>query len=136
MRCPSYSTSAILLVAGLTTLLATAPLQAQVGLTIQLGQPGYYGPVSPAGLGLNQLLYPQPMIGQPRYGTRAESFQPLYLRVPPGQAKNWRNNCQRYGACDRKVYFVQDSWYNQTYVQRNRMQPQDHRGPHGPHGDM
>ena len=48
----------MVLVAGLTSLLVKVPSEAQVGLTIQLGQPGYYGPVSTAGMGLNQLIYP------------------------------------------------------------------------------
>jgi hypothetical protein len=131
MRCPSHGPAAIVLLAGLTSLLVNIPSGAQVGFTIQLGQPGSYGPVSPAGMGLNQLLYPQPVVGQLRYVIRAASVQPLYLRVPPGQTKNWRTNCQRYGACDRNVYFVQESWYNQNDVQRYQQQNHGNRGRSG-----
>jgi hypothetical protein len=124
MKCLRLSLAPILLLAGIATCLSAVPVRAQAGVTIQIGQPGYYGPVSPYGIGRNQLLYPQPVMVQPGYGNRGPSVnvQPLYLRVPPGQAKNWRNNCQRYGACNRPVYFVQDSWYNETYGQRYRQQ--------------
>jgi hypothetical protein len=43
---------------------------------------------------------------------------PLYLRVPPGHAKNWRRYCDRYRACGRPVYFVQDDWYRHEYAPR------------------
>ena len=132
------SLAPIVLLAGLATGLSAVPAQAQVGVTIQLGQPGYYGPVNPNGIGLNQLLYPQPVIIQPGYGTwgRGRTVQPIYLRVPPGQAKNWGKHCQRYGACNRPVYFVQDSWYNDTYGQRYRQQqPYYNKGGRGKRDD-
>ena len=132
------SLAPIVLLAGLATGLSAVPAQAQVGVTFQLGQPGYYGPVNPHGIGLNQLLYPQPVNIQPSYGTwgSGRTVQPIYLRVPPGQAKNWRKHCQRYGACNRPVYFVQDSWYNNTYGQRYRQQPYYNKGGgRGKHDD-
>jgi hypothetical protein len=46
--------------------------------------------------------------------------QPVYLRVPPGHAKNWAKHCARYGACGRPVYFVSDDWYENIYVPRYR----------------
>jgi hypothetical protein len=54
--------------------------------------------------------------------------EPIYLHVPPGHAKNWSKHCRKYNACDRPVYFVQDSWYNQVYVPRYR---ESHGGGHG-----
>lgn len=129
--------TSILLLAGLATCLNAVPVQAQVGVTIQLGEPGYYGPVSPYRIGLDQLLYPQPVLIQPGYGPWGSGgyVQPIYLRVPPEQAQNWRYNCQRYEACNRPVYFVRDSWYNDTYGQRYRQQPYYKRGGHGKHDD-
>jgi hypothetical protein len=46
--------------------------------------------------------------------------QPVYLRVPPVQAKNWSKHCGKYGACGQPVYFVQDGWYNNVYVPHYR----------------
>jgi hypothetical protein len=94
------------------------PAQAQVGLSLQLGQPGFYGQLN---LGdyypPPQLLYPQPVIIE-RDGRYLG--QPVYLRVPPGHAKNWDKHCARYGACGRPVYFVSDDWYENIYVPRYR----------------
>jgi hypothetical protein len=125
------------LLAGLATCLGAVPAQAQVGVTFQLGQPGYYGPINPSGIGLNQLLYPQPVIIQPGYWNwgSGRTVQPIYLRVPPGHAKNWRKHCQRYQACNRPVYFVQDSWYNDAYGSRYRQKPYDNKGGGGKHDD-
>jgi hypothetical protein len=124
---------ALLCAAGLAAGLSAVPADAQVGITIQLGQPGYYGPVQPYGIGPNQLLYPQPRIIQPGYRAwdSGRTVQPIYLRVPPGHAKNWGKYCQRYGSCNRPVYFVRDSWYNDTYGQRYQQQKKNYRRGRG-----
>ncbi len=44
----------------------------------------------------------------------------MYMRVPPGHAKKWSKHCAAYNACGRPVYFVQDSWYNNTYAPQYR----------------
>jgi len=92
---------------------------ADVGVSVSIGQPGFYGQLDIGD------YYPRPQViyTQPRvvhvvpYEVRPA---PLYLRVPPGHAKHWSKFCDRYDACDRPVYFVQDSWYNQVYVPRYR----------------
>jgi hypothetical protein len=43
---------------------------------------------------------------------------PIYLRVPPGHARNWRKHCHQYNACGERVYFVQNNWYQREYVPR------------------
>ncbi|WP_216904693.1 hypothetical protein [Synechococcus sp. CCY 9618] len=115
-------TSLLMLLAPLLAL----PAQAQVGLSLQLGQPGFYGLLNlgnayPA----PQLLYPQPLIVENRGGYYG---QPAYLRVPPGHAKNWSKHCSRYGACNRPVYFVSDSWYENIYVPRYQRTYLDQKG--------
>jgi hypothetical protein len=45
---------------------------------------------------------------------------PLYLRVPPGHAKNWSRHCGAYNACNERVYFVKDKWYRNEYAPRYR----------------
>lgn len=94
---------------------ASAPARAaDVGISVNIGQPGYYGRVDMAGYPQPQLLY-----SQPRMVRRAPSSrQPIYLHVPPGHAKNWRRHCATYNACNERVYFVRDSWYNNQYVPR------------------
>jgi len=40
--------------------------------------------------------------------------------VPPEHAKNWRKHCQKYNACDQRVYFIEETWYNKVYMQEMR----------------
>lgn len=90
---------------------------ANAGVSVSVGQPGFFGQIEigdsyPA----PRVLYPQPVIIQPAQ----VQYEPLYLHVPPGHAKNWRKYCGRYEACGRPVYFVRDDWYNNTYAPRYR----------------
>jgi hypothetical protein len=79
--------------------LATPALATDVGVSVKIGQPGFYGRI--------------------------------YMRVPPGHAKNWKKYCHQYDACGYPVYFVQDSWYEHDYVPNYR---EYHRDRHGDHG--
>jgi hypothetical protein len=94
---------------------------AQAHVSVSIGQPGFYGRIDIGGYPTPALLYPQPVIiqGSP-YGA-----QPLYLRVPPGHAKNWRKHCYRYDACGHPVYFVRDDWYEREYVPQYRSRYQN-----------
>ena len=89
-------------------------LAADVGVSVTVGQPGYYGRIDIGNFPQPQLIYAQPIV--------IESVpvgvvpQPLYLHVPPGHAKNWRKHCGKYNACGQPVYFVSDNWYNNVYV--------------------
>lgn len=96
---------------------------AQVGVTIRLGDPGYYGRLDRLDawnweLPPAALIAPRPVMVLPPAGYRRPA--PLYLRVPPGHARNWSRHCQRYGACGVPVYFVRDDWYRDVYVPRYR----------------
>jgi hypothetical protein len=79
-----------------------------------IGQPDYYGR-------LDFGDYPQPQVIN-RHPIAIEQVPtnrpPVYLRVPPGQTKNWRKHCREYNACGERVFFVQDNWYNRDYVPR------------------
>ncbi|HEX6592681.1 MAG TPA: hypothetical protein VF050_11840, partial [Moraxellaceae bacterium] len=61
-------------------------------------------------------------------------YEPVYLHVPPGQAKKWSNYCGRYNACGRPVYFVRDDWYNNTYVPAYRERHGGGKPGKGGHG--
>lgn len=98
---------------------------ADVGVSISIGQPGFYGQLDIGSFPRPQLVYAKPVIIAP--APVAVVREPIYLHVPPGHAKNWRRYCGRYDACGRPVYFVQDSWYNNVYVPRYRERHADRR---------
>ncbi|AXE30684.1 hypothetical protein DK842_12740 [Chromobacterium phragmitis] len=109
-------TAAMLIAASLTS------LPSQAGVSISVGEPGFYGQIDIGGYPPPQLIYPQPVVIQPAVAV----MPPLYLRVPPGHIKQWGRYCGRYGACGRKVYFVRDDWYNRVYAPRYREYHHDH----------
>lgn len=89
---------------------------ADVGVSVSIGQPGFYGRLDIGGFPPPPLLFPQPIlvervpVGRP----------PIYLRVPPGHAKHWSKHCHEYRACGERVYFVRDEWYTREYAPRYR----------------
>jgi len=87
---------------------------ADVGVSVHVGQPGFYGRIDIGNAPQPVLIYPQPVIIQKVYV--AHPPPPLYLRVPPGHAQKWSKHCHKYDACSRPVYFVKDDWYNNVYV--------------------
>lgn len=91
---------------------------ADIGVSVNIGQPGFYGRLDIGNYPPPVLIYPEPVVIQ--RVPPGITYQPLYLRVPPGHARNWGRYCHRYGACGRPVYFVQDTWYNDVYVPRHR----------------
>ncbi|MDD5051433.1 MAG: hypothetical protein PHO27_01730 [Sulfuricurvum sp.] len=94
----------------------TAPaFAADVGVSVSIGQPGFYGQIDIGNFAQPRVLYAQPMIvdrGIPM--NRA----PIYLRVPPGHAKHWSKHCHEYNACNQRVYFVNNEWYERDYAPR------------------
>ena len=94
------------------SLLFAPILASAVGVTINAGQPGFYGTINLGDAPPPQLIYEQPRL----IYKGPVSLQPIYLHVPPRHARNWRSYCGRYNACKRPVYFVRDSWYNTVYV--------------------
>lgn len=95
---------------------ATSPALAQIGVSVDIGQPGFYGRIELGDSPRPQLIYAEPVvIEQVRV-----VHEPVYLRVPPGHAKDWRKHCAKYDACGRPTYFVQDSWYQNVYAPQYR----------------
>jgi len=97
-----------------------------VGVSISIGQPGFYGRIDIGGYPPPAVIYAEPLIIEsvPVVGP------PIYLRVPPGHAKNWGRYCHKYHACAQRVYFVRDDWYTREYVPRYR---ERHGHPHDEH---
>jgi hypothetical protein len=105
---------------------AAPALAANVGVSLSIGQPGFYGQIDIGGYPPPQVIYTQPRTMYRAALTR----QPIYLHVPPGHAKNWRMHCRKYNACSERVYFVQSNWYSREYVphyQQRSRDRQDHR---------
>ncbi|MBP5986262.1 MAG: hypothetical protein KA538_03670 [Azonexus sp.] len=104
-------------------ILSPAAQAADVGVSVSIGQPGFYGRLDIGGFPAPVLLYPEPvMIQAVPYGR-----PPLYLRVPPGHAKHWHKYCHRYHACGERVYFVRDEWYQREYSPVYRERHYGHR---------
>lgn len=102
--------------------LATAAgsvLAADVGVSVSVGQPGFYGRIDIGHVPQPRVVYVEPVIVHaPRIGVPAP--RPVYLHVPPGHAKNWSKHCARYDACGVPVYFVDQRWYEEVYLPRHR----------------
>lgn len=94
------------------------------GISMNIGQPNYYGRIDPNGYSQPQVIY-----RQPRAVNRIPTDQPpVYMRVPRKQAKNWRKHCGTYNACNERVLFVQDNWYNREYASRYQEQNRSNHG--------
>lgn len=118
-----------------STGLATPAFAADVGVSITIGQPGFYGRIDIGDYPRPQLIYAEPILVE-----RVHYGPPIYMRVPPGHAKHWKNYCHQYNACGERVYFVQDSWYTREYVPRYQEKHREHHdgqgnGNRGDHGD-
>lgn len=90
--------------------LALAPVAAQAAedhRNVTTGgklRPGVYGRIVPKGEAVPPVIYEQPVIASQALvpvGTK-----PVYLYVPPGQVRKWKQNCARWSACDQPVLFV------------------------------
>jgi hypothetical protein len=123
----------------LISLVAVPAFAADVGVSISVGEPGFYGRIDIGSAPRPVVIYPKPVVIRPAPTHVIE--EPLYLRVPPGHAKKWKKHCAKYNACDRPVYFVKDKWYNDVYRPHYRAHQEEYgRGEHGSrhgrdHGD-
>ena len=105
-----------------TIAFAPAASSTEVGVSISIGDPGFYGRIDIGTMRPPPVIRENPLlIVPPRRGVILE---PLYVRAPPGHQKNWRKFCKRYDACARPVYFVTDDWYEREYAPRYR---EEHR---------
>ncbi|WP_035059114.1 hypothetical protein [Andreprevotia chitinilytica] len=100
---------------------ATSALAANVGVSVTIGDPNFYGQINIGDYPRPQVVYTQPVVivHEPVH------YEPIYLRVPPGHMKHWDRHCGEYNACGRPVYFVRDNWYNNEYAPRYRQEHRD-----------
>ena len=98
-------------------------IAADVGVSISIGQPGFFGRLDIGDFPQPQVINRQPIIIEGGSIDRP----PIYLRVPPGHAKHWKKHCREYNACGERVFFVQDKWYNHEYAPRYQEQHREHK---------
>ncbi len=117
----------------LAMLCAAAPAAAGdvgVGVSITVDQPGLYGRIDIGNVPPPRLIYARPVVVVRPPPTVVVVDEPLYLHVPAGHAKHWRKHCHEYDACGRRVFFVEERWYNEVYVPARR-----ESGDRNEHGD-
>lgn len=112
-----------ILIAAMLTFAGTSIFAADVNVSINIGEPGFYGRLDTGGYPPPQLIYREPRV---MYRS-AMHRTPIYMNVPPGHAKNWPKHCRKYNACNERVYFVQNSWYQQEYAPRYQKQHDSRR---------
>lgn len=86
---------------------------ADVGVSIEISQPGVYGRIDIGRYPQPAVVVPQPVIIVPPPPAVVRP-QPVYMWVPYGHRKNWRKYCHQYNACGVPVYFVRHDWYDRN----------------------
>jgi hypothetical protein len=116
------------------TLLAGAAQATDVGVSVQIGQPGFYGRID-----IGNVAPPPVVLAQPVWVQRRPvHVEPVYMRIPPGHQKHWEKHCAKYNACGVPVYFVREDWYQERYSGRGNDNDQGDQGKghgkgHGKH---
>jgi len=95
-----------------TALVAAPALAADVGVSIGIGDPNFYGHIVIGNAPPPVLVYREPVV----IVRQQVVMEPIYLRVRAGHAQSWSRYCGQYNACGRPVYFVQDEYYNNVYA--------------------
>lgn len=69
-------------------------------------RPGVYGRIVLRGADVPPppVIYAKPVIASSVL--LPDDVEPVYLYVPPGQVRKWKQNCARWKACDEAVLFV------------------------------
>ncbi|WP_457355260.1 hypothetical protein [Roseateles sp. P5_D6] len=112
-------------------LIAGAAQATDVGVSIQVGQPGFYGRID-----IGQTAPPPVVLREPVWVQRRPvHVEPVYMRIPPGHQKHWDKHCAKYNACGMPVYFVREDWYQERYERRgdDNDQGKGHGKGHGKH---
>jgi hypothetical protein len=67
-------------------------------------RPGVYGRIEVRGGTPPPVIYAAPQVAE--QGVTPPRRQPVYLYVPPGQVRKWKQNCAKWSACEEPVLFV------------------------------
>ena len=106
------------LLAIVIVLVASTAYAADVGVSVSVGQPGFYGRIDIGNFPHPEVIYAKPVVVRP--APAHVVAQPIYLHVPPGHEKKWSKHCSKYNACGQPVYFVKERWYNDIYVSQHQ----------------
>ena len=109
----------LLLLASSASAVVAAP---NVGVSVNIVQPGVYGRIDIGSFGPPQVIHPQPVLI-----ARAVTREPVYLYVPPGHQKHWGKHCGRYNACGQPVYFVQERWVRDRWEHKRDAPGRDYK---------
>lgn len=121
----SFNMKKLIFAASLLAAASTA-MATDVGVSINIGDPNFYGRIDIGNVPRPRVIYEQPVIIE--RPVHYVEQRPIYLRVPPGHAKKWSKHCGKYNACGQRVYFVQDSWYANEYAPHVRGHHHHDRG--------
>ncbi len=91
-----------ILAAVLIGICASPAIAGDVGVSIAVGQPGFFGQINIGNYPQPQLIYRQPVVVQ--QAPEFISAPPIYLHVPPGHEKHWSKK-SRSPAQDRRKSF-------------------------------
>jgi hypothetical protein len=68
-------------------------------------KPGIYGRIAVRNVSAPPpVIYPQPVVAND--ALLPPGAQPVYLYVPPGQVRKWKQHCGKWSACEQPVLFV------------------------------
>jgi hypothetical protein len=93
----------ILLALAITLFAVSSAQAADVGVSISIGQPGFYGRVDLGPYPQPAVVYAHPVVVRP---VPVVVTRPVYVYAPPGHVK--RGYSRYYG---RPAYVVHDRWY-------------------------
>ncbi len=91
--------------------IAPAVYATDVGVSVEISQPGVYGRIDIGRYPQPAVIVPQPMLIAPP--AVVVQPQPIYMWVPRQDRIHWKKACHRYNACGAPVYFVRHDWYYQ-----------------------
>jgi hypothetical protein len=101
-----------------------------IGVSVQISQPGVYGRIDIGKFPQPSVIVAQPVIISPPR-TVVVRQEPVYMWVPQGHRKNWKKHCREYGACGVPVVFVRHDWYDNHVRPRASGRGHDDDDGHG-----
>ncbi len=116
----------------LAMVIAASAEATDVGVSVSVGQPGFYGRIDIGNYPPPEVIYTRPVVVA-HVPAGVQVPPPVYLNVPPGHAKHWSKHCHQYNACGRPVYFVTNQWYDRVYVPEYQSRHGHKDGGHDDH---
>lgn len=90
-------------------------------------RPGIYGRIDVRGPSAPPVIYQQPVVAT--QAVVPPGAKPVYLYVPPGQVRRWKQHCGKWKACDDPVLFVRVEDSPSQWGKWRRLREQVARAP-------